>query len=305
VLLFHDATPAPGVEAPQPSPLIESIELQRQRADVQLRLVLPAKAVGYTLEHQTQPERWKLTLSRSVEALEAGRLIAFQMPGSRAGLKASRVVLDAGHGGPDAGAVVGQLREADLTLSLARQLKAELERGGDVAVILTRDADQEVTARRRAETANLERGDLFVSLHVDASVGQQDHGFEVYSWPLGAGMGESLTRITQKTVGAALEPWGEVPERFSEASDSLARNIAFSLQDVWPDGGRGARHRRLLPLEGVAMPSVMVECGVLTAGADAERLQSAEGQAGIVAALAGGIRRNLGQVAPPRTAGTP
>ncbi|HVP39029.1 MAG TPA: N-acetylmuramoyl-L-alanine amidase [Candidatus Saccharimonadales bacterium] len=226
----------------------------------------------------------------------------------RAGLPAGhvRVVLDAGHGGSDGGASGGGLREADVTLALVRALKTELERDPSVVVLLTRDMDREVPAERRAEAANLGGGALFVSLHADAGP-PAVRGFEVLCWPPARVRPGPPTSLSPGGSGPGLIPWEDVAYRYSQASDSLARQIQAALTQVWPDGGRGVVHRRVLPVEGVAMPAVMVECGVLTYGPDAERLGTAPGQERLVLALAEGIRRQVGLADPaaPPASGAP
>lgn len=91
------------------------------------------------------------------------------------------VVIDAGHGGDETGArgPVGTL-EKDVTLSVARRLKAGLEARLGVRVILTRDGDQSVALDERAALANNNKADLFISLHANASVRQSAAGAEVF-----------------------------------------------------------------------------------------------------------------------------
>ena len=81
------------------------------------------------------------------------------------------IVVDAGHGGTEDGAHgPGGTLEKNVTLSVARRLKAALEARLGVRVILTRDADATVELDERAALANNNKADLFVSLHANASV---------------------------------------------------------------------------------------------------------------------------------------
>src|SRR5215471_3659130 len=87
------------------------------------------------------------------------------------------VMIDPGHGGDDDGAVLSdKLMEKDLTLALARRLKAELHEKGIVARLL-RDADATLSLQQRAETANEQRAALYVALHA----GMPGRGIRVYS----------------------------------------------------------------------------------------------------------------------------
>ncbi|MVN89458.1 M48 family metalloprotease [Deinococcus sp. HMF7620] len=87
------------------------------------------------------------------------------------------VVLDAGHGGDDPG-VVGFVREKDVTLALALQLQAQLEKGG-VQVILTRRGDERPAFEERLRLAR-QPARLFLSLHTDASPDAQSSGVRAY-----------------------------------------------------------------------------------------------------------------------------
>jgi N-acetylmuramoyl-L-alanine amidase len=91
------------------------------------------------------------------------------------------VVIDPGHGGGDRGAVspVGG-EEKEITLDISRRVKAILESRYGLAVRMTRDDDRFVPLARRTAYANSRQGDVFVSLHVNASAGHDGAGFEAY-----------------------------------------------------------------------------------------------------------------------------
>jgi N-acetylmuramoyl-L-alanine amidase len=95
-------------------------------------------------------------------------------------LEVRRIVLDPGHGGVDPGASGSHdLAEKDLTLDIAQRLRALLEESG-FDVVMTRERDESVSLRERALLANRVRGDLFVSVHVNAIPGPEPCGMEVY-----------------------------------------------------------------------------------------------------------------------------
>ena len=97
------------------------------------------------------------------------------------------LVIDAGHGGHDAGAVGAISKEKDLTLRYALAFGAIVERNcPDVRVIYTRKTDVFVELWRRAEIANKAKADLFVSVHINAvAKGRNVHGYQTYT--LGSG----------------------------------------------------------------------------------------------------------------------
>jgi N-acetylmuramoyl-L-alanine amidase len=91
------------------------------------------------------------------------------------------VVIDPGHGGIDPGAERGGVREADLMLAFARELKEVLLRAGNINVVLTRDDDVFVPLESRVTIARRAGADVFLSLHADALAEGRAHGATVYT----------------------------------------------------------------------------------------------------------------------------
>ncbi len=78
------------------------------------------------------------------------------------------IVIDAGHGGHDPGALGARSHEKDVTLAAARALKARLERTGRFKVVMTRDSDVYIPLEQRVKIARGAQADLFISLHADS-----------------------------------------------------------------------------------------------------------------------------------------
>ena len=91
------------------------------------------------------------------------------------------VVIDAGHGGHDPGAMGDRAREKDITLAAAKTLKARLERTGRFKIVLTRDSDVFVPLENRVQIARGAGADLFISLHADVGGDPGVHGATVYT----------------------------------------------------------------------------------------------------------------------------
>lgn len=291
---FRSARPSPGFVLPaNKARLIKSLDVATSGNDAVVKMTLPPDAVGYVVEHLSGPERWKIAFSNSVDALESGKLTAFQMPGTRMPTRAARVVIDPGHGGADAGAAGGNLSEAVLVLDLARAVKAELEKDGQVTVFLTREADLEVPARRRAELANAQRAELVLSIHADGAPGPRVSGFQLVTWPAAEISPAGPSRGASRPGSLDLVGWEDAPVRHARASEALARDLETALLEVWQDGSRGISKRKLLPLEGLDMPAVMVECGTLSSSPDVQRLSTGSEVARLAVALAEGIRHHL------------
>lgn len=91
------------------------------------------------------------------------------------------IVIDAGHGGKDPGALGEGVHEKDLTLAAAKSLKRRLERDGRYTVVLTRSGDGFVPLEERVQVARKADADLFISLHADAGADPSVRGATVYT----------------------------------------------------------------------------------------------------------------------------
>ncbi len=91
------------------------------------------------------------------------------------------IVVDAGHGGKDPGALGKSNHEADVTLAAALALKARLERTGRYRVVMTRKSDVYVPLESRVQIARAAQADLFISLHADAGANAETRGASVYT----------------------------------------------------------------------------------------------------------------------------
>jgi len=91
------------------------------------------------------------------------------------------IVIDAGHGGHDPGALGGRSHEKDVTLAAAKVLKGRLERTGRFKVIMTRDGDVYIPLEQRVKIARGSNADLFISLHADSGGDPKVRGATVYT----------------------------------------------------------------------------------------------------------------------------
>lgn len=91
------------------------------------------------------------------------------------------IVIDAGHGGKDAGASGKTVKESAITLGAAQALKSRLERDGRYTVVLTRKSDVYVPLQTRVQIARRAEADLFISLHADAGPNAATRGASVYT----------------------------------------------------------------------------------------------------------------------------
>ena len=212
------------------------------------------------------------------------------------------IVIDAGHGGEDAGVKGAQgTLEKNVTLAVARRLKAAIESRLGVRVLLTRDADQTVGLDQRAAVANNNKADLFISLHANASLRPTVGGAEVFYLDL-EGYGEAAQRAAQAprdalpvlgggTRDLEIIPWELAQARFIEQSAAFGRAMESALRDRVPMSPRPIQQGPFRVLVGANMPAVLVELGFLTNPQQEQELLADDHQNVMVQALVDGIMR--------------
>ena len=211
------------------------------------------------------------------------------------------VVIDAGHGGDDLGAV-GQngVREKDLNLTVSKQLAAKItQKYPEVKVVLTRDTDVFLPLQKRADIANKNHADLFISIHTNAAENRKAQGAETFI--LGTErMEDNLDVAMRENAVMKLEQDQTVYQGFDPKS--IESYIIFELmQNQYMDNSllfaelvqnqfvgtlhranRGVRQAAFWVLLKSACPSVLVEMGFISNTEEEAWLASQEGQNGIV-----------------------
>lgn len=229
------------------------------------------------------------------------------------------VVLDAGHGGHDEGAVGPTgLREKTLALDVTRRLARKLvERG--LHVVLTRRDDRFLSLEERTAVANDARADLFVSIHANASTSRSPRGIETYFASLESTDADAL-RVAEREntalgakapTAAADDPLAAIlgdlieTEHLQESSE-FAKLAEDALSPSADDRSRGVKQAPFVVLLGVRMPSTLVEIGFVTHPGEEAQLRRDARKNAIAEALARAIlefgrrydaRRGLGTAA--------
>jgi N-acetylmuramoyl-L-alanine amidase len=182
------------------------------------------------------------------------------------------IVLDPGHGGANHGCRSADLevREKDVTLDLAQALKEALAvrlPGG--SVFLTRERDGTLPLAERVDMANRAAGDLFISIHANASPERNQEGFETYL------PARDSTGAEAAWVPFAADPWDAPREAAVHVRELTAsthrRRAAFLARAMQEEQrtrfpgrlDRGVREARFDVLAGVRMPAVLTEVGFL------------------------------------------
>lgn len=206
------------------------------------------------------------------------------------------IVIDAGHGGDEQGAKgPGGVLEKDITLSVARRLKAVLEARLGVRAILTRDRDEAVGLDERAAVANNNKADVFLSLHANASVRPSAAGAEVFylsvddygdeAQRVAQGEGEALPIFSGGTRDIEVILWEMAQARYIEQSAALARAIENGLRAHVPMSPRAIQQAPFRVLVGANMPAVLVEMGFISNPDQERQLASDAFQNSLVQAI--------------------
>jgi N-acetylmuramoyl-L-alanine amidase len=215
------------------------------------------------------------------------------------------VVIDAGHGGHDPGASGQGYREKTVVLGLARALRAELEKEGNVRVAMTREDDRYLVHAERVAIARRLDADLFLSIHADsAGDAAEVTGASIYTLSNQASS-EAAARFAEREnasdrlngvdVGGRSDVVNTIlvelsQRRTQEQSDEFARLIRREGEDAIRFHPQARRSAALKVLRAPDVPSVLFESGFITNEADAQRLASPEGRERFAEVMARAIR---------------
>ncbi len=217
------------------------------------------------------------------------------------------VAIDPGHGGEDPGASgPSGLREKDVVLKIALQLRDALDALPNMRAMLTRDADFFVPLHERVRKAQRVQADLFVSIHADAFVTPQARGASVFALSQN-GATSAAARWMANRENAA-DAIGGVNIKAKDASvlrALLDMSTTAQIRDSLKLGGEvlgqigrvGRLHKGSVEQAGFAVlkapdiPSILVESAFISNPEEEARLRDPDYQAQLVRALATGIRR--------------
>jgi len=214
------------------------------------------------------------------------------------------VVIDAGHGGRDPGAisVSGEVREKQLTLVLAQALRDELVKRGRVRVAMTRDDDRYLTLDERAAVARRLSAAMFVSIHIDSAPNPLARGASVYSLSDVASDAEAAAAAArengsddQRANGSAVDMMLAdlaMRSQMGASADLASRlvNKAAGRVELRPNPHRFAAFHVLRRAE---TPAVLFEAGYLSNADDELLLRNPDERAKMVLALAQAIEADV------------
>jgi N-acetylmuramoyl-L-alanine amidase len=231
------------------------------------------------------------------------------------------IVIDPGHGGTETGAIgPSGAAEKELTLLLARELETRLSSRLGVRVVLTRSEDATLPLDTRAAIANQNKADLFISVHLNSSLGSGARGAETYFLSAEASDAKAAKAAAAENAPAAVAPppgdtkeevkdlelilWDLAQTRHLAESQRFAALIQAELNDALQLKDRGVKQAPFRVLNGAEMPAVLVELGFISNPEEEKKLQDATYRGELVDALTRAVQRYKEQVE-SRPAATP
>jgi len=223
------------------------------------------------------------------------------------GLKIRTVVIDAGHGGHDPGAIgPSGLKEKDVNLRIAKALKKKLDTDGKqfgiTKVYLTRSTDKFIPLEERTGIAKKLGADLFISIHCNAARNKQAYGIETYILSVTndkaslavAARENASTSISRSDMDKVLKQYLlgakiEESQRFAgHVQTSVVKNVSTKYPPV---KNKGVKKAPFIVLIGADIPSILVETSFITNPRDEKRLKSNDYINKIADGIYAGVRR--------------
>ncbi|OGL08761.1 MAG: hypothetical protein A3I17_07490 [Candidatus Rokubacteria bacterium RIFCSPLOWO2_02_FULL_72_37] len=300
---------------------VDAVRLERAGADVLLRVTFEGAAGTLRPLTLEDPPRLVFDLVRPTEPAARENSGALVTP-------LRTIVLDAGHGGHDSGAVGPTgLMEKELVLDVTLRVRKLVEERLNLRVLLSRDTDTFIPLRDRTSFANKGRADLFVSIHANAHRQSATDGVETYFLSSEAtdSAARQVAALENGTVQAEQAGgrgngrvdivrtilWDLAQSEFQLESSRLAEIVQDAMTESLRIPSRGVKQAGFYVLGGAAMPAILLEIGFVTNPREERRLKTAKYRDEIARAILAGLAeykrhwdrrlRAAGEPAPVRT----
>jgi N-acetylmuramoyl-L-alanine amidase len=298
-----------------PDDVVRQIRVRREQ-DARTRVVVDIQAAArHSVYALYNPYRIVLDFERvapaasGVPAPTAGSIATPSRNGAggfslsrQLGLGIARIVIDPGHGGHDPGAEVGGLNEAEVTVDIALRLEKLLLKQPGVQVVLTRRTNSYVPLEERTAIANRAEGDLFLSIHANASADARARGVETYF--LNFASNSAAEALAARENAGSSRTMRELPDivRAIALNNKIdeSRDFASFVQASMFDRLRrvnkqarnlGVKQAPFVVLIGARMPSILAEISFLTNRQEATLLRTPKYRQQIADALLTGVMK--------------
>lgn len=237
-------------------------------------------------------------------------LAGFNHPTTKS-YKVKKIIIDAGHGGKDSGAVGKFSKEKDIALQIALEVGKLIKKNmGDVKVLYTRQKDEFIPIYQRTNIANKNKTDVFISIHCNAAEKNKSaQGIEVFT--MGLEKSSKNLAVTKRENSAILiednhkehyqgfdpkSPASHIlfslyQNAYTENSLKLAQHIESGFKQHTRRKSRGVKQDGLLVLWQTSSPSVLVEVGFITNLEEEKYLNDPVGQNQIAMAIFEGFKK--------------
>lgn len=317
VIDLDDARLASGFTAPDGSGLLREVRTGRRGKD--------GVRVVFDLEARVQPKSFVQARGKD----GAIRLIVdlYKNANPAAAVKSIAAIeakprnvviaIDAGHGGVDPGATgAGGTREKNVTLAVARDLAALIDKQPGMHAVLTRDADVFIPLKARYQKAREARADLFVSIHADAYASVDARGSSVWILSSRGASSEAARWLADRENGADLVGGVSLDNKDNtlaavlldlsqgatlQASDAVAVRVLEALSRIGPTHRGYVEKANFVVLRSPDVPSILVETAFITNPAEEKRLKSPTQRRKLAGAILDGVRDYFKASPPPGT----
>ncbi len=227
------------------------------------------------------------------------------------------VAIDAGHGGKDQGAHgPGGTLEKNVTLAVARDLAAQINRQPGMKAVLTRDSDFYIPLKQRYQIAREHNADLFVSIHADAFTSDDARGSSVWVLSPRGKTSEAARWLADRENRADLIGGTTLDDKDDslakvlldlqqgwamQASDVVAGNVLKALAQLGPTHRGYVERANFVVLRSPDVPSILVETAFISNPAEESRLRDPAHQKKLAEAVMGGVRNYFESTPPPGT----
>ncbi len=224
------------------------------------------------------------------------------------GLGVGTIVIDAGHGGKDPGALSpGGAREKDVVLDIAKRLRKILQERLKFRVITTRDTDRFIPLEERTVIANTKKADMFISIHANASRNRRAHGIETYFLNLSTDkeameLAALENSTSTKNIGQLQSILNDLMQNSKiKESSRLAGCVQAALvgrlrKSYTKVNNLGVKQAPFYVLIGAQMPSILVEVSFISNKMESQRLASSAYRQKIAEGLADGVQRYISEI---------
>ncbi len=270
------------------------------------RLVIDVKGppltVGFTEEHSSISNASDDSIA-SILGSASDRQEVLHVPQNTHDEGIHLIVVDAGHGGKDPGAIgPHKVYEKNVVLPMAKALAKALRKELGVKVLLTRSDDKYLKLRARTEYANEVGADLFISLHANATSNGKAYGLETYF--LNLSKNNQAAEVAARENGTTLQEVGHLEailfDLMANAKINESSRLAAEVQQSLVAGLKphyshikdlGVKQGPFHVLLGATMPSVLIEAGFISNSREEKRLMSAKYHQRVAAAVVKGVKK--------------